>query len=429
MFNIDNRSDMDSLMLHCEDCGMKRSMTTAFSPNAFSNHQCGGHHPHLGDDYSSDCNETMTARLRSSSSVYFPATASALTIPPWSRLAVRLIQTEFDYLITLDNYGEDAVADYIKRKLLPKATRPLSLSDMMSAYHLVKEKQGSAELQSEADVFAAEYDVLCRGTVSDEEYVATEAKVPAGFERIIEAVNVIDKLTVVSALVGFTRVSPWDGSIEDNPALAPLSRTRKQWYPACKMLGEGIFIKFSQAALDEWEKRVGDRYSDMAAMLDESFFTNERFSPRYVVLHTFAHLLIRQLSEECGYNASSITERIYSTYIDDSRDMYGVLIYLATSDSEGSLGGLISIANDSSRLRAILLNMLHKARWCSADPLCSSSKKQGFNSLNYAACHDCVLLPETSCEFRNVLLDRASIVGTPDEPKLGLFAAIEQDFE
>ena len=104
--------------------------------------------------------------------------------------------------------------------------------------------------------------------------------------------------------------------------------------------------------------------------------------------------------------------------------MCGVLIYLATSDAEGSLGGLISIANDPNRLHIILNNMLHKALWCSADPLCCNSTKQGFHSLNYAACHDCVLLPETSCEFRNVLLDLISIVGKLDNPDLGLMGQI-----
>jgi hypothetical protein len=65
--------------------------------------------------------------------------------------------------------------------------------------------------------------------------------------------------------------------------------------------------------------------------------------------------------------------------------------------------------------------MLLKAQWCSADPLCVTSKQQGFMSLNYAACHDCVLVPETSCEFHNALLDRVSIVGLPEDPSLGFF--------
>jgi hypothetical protein len=99
--------------------------------------------------------------------------------------------------------------------------------------------------------------------------------------------------------------------------------------------------------------------------------------------------------------------------------MNGVLVYLTSSDSDGSLGGLISIAQNKNLLEKIMRKMIQKALWCSADPFCLNSNGQGFESLNYAACHDCTLLPETSCEFRNVLLDRVSIVGTPEERSLG----------
>jgi hypothetical protein len=48
----------------------------------------------------------------------------------------------------------------------------------------------------------------------------------------------------------------------------------------------------------------------------------------------------------------------------------------------------------------------------------------GTTGLNLAACHACVMLPETSCEHNNVLLDRALLVGTPEDPTLGFFAAL-----
>lgn len=430
MYNYDNRSDIDSLIVECEDCNLKRGMSLAFSRNAFAGengYQCKGKHPHLGKDYIAECAETMTARLRSSSSVYFPATLSALTIPPWSRKAVQLIETEYDELNAWAQHGEQAVIDYIKRKILPKAKNSITQSDLVSAYRLIKEQKSSSRMQSEADIFAAEYGVLCRGTSYDDEYVASTTKVPVGFEGIFEAITVIDKLTIINALVGFTRINPWDGVL-NNSQLAPLSKAKKNWLPAVKLLGEGIFFKFNHDTLSVWVRAVTNRYQEMASELQESFLENERFSPQYIALHTFAHLLIRQLADDCGYSTSSIKEKIYSTYMDEPTrpNMCGVLVYLATSDSEGSLGGLISIANDSKRLQSILKNMLHKALWCSADPLCCTSTQQGFHSLNYAACHDCVLLPETSCEFRNVLLDRISIVGKPEKPDLGLMGKIAE---
>ena len=91
--------------------------------------------------------------------------------------------------------------------------------------------------------------------------------------------------------------------------------------------------------------------------------------------------------------------------------MCGILIYTASSDSDGSLGGLAR-QGVTEKLRDILLAMLEEASWCSNDPICIDSRNQGYASLNYAACHACGLLPETSCECGNVLLDRGAIIGT-----------------
>ena len=430
MYNVGNRSDIDSLIIECVECGEKRRMSLAFSKNAFSGgngYPCQGKHPHLGDGYRTDCSEMLTARLRSSSSVYFPATLSALTIPPWSRRAVQLIEAEYETLKSFDKLGgESAVIDHINKKVLPKAKNPITLSDLLLAFKLIKEQKFSSDMRTEADVFAAEYDVLCRGETNDEddkhEYAASTAHVPNAFADFFDSITIIDKLTVVNALLGFTRVSPWDGNLEDRTRLVPLSVKKKRWLPAVKLLGEGIFFRLKKDTLESWENRIIGRYDPMANELGSSFYINERFSAQYVALHTFAHLLIRQLADDCGYSASSMKEKIYSTFsgLPDRTEMCGVLIYLATSDAEGSLGGLISIAKDYRRMEAVLINMLQKASWCSADPLCCNSTQQGFNSLNYAACHDCVLLPETSCEFRNILLDRVAVVGKPGYPELGL---------
>lgn len=100
--------------------------------------------------------------------------------------------------------------------------------------------------------------------------------------------------------------------------------------------------------------------------------------------------------------------------------MSGILIYTASSDSDGSLGGLAR-QGLSEKIRDTMLNMLESASWCSNDPVCIDSQSQGYMSLNYAACHSCSLLPETSCECGNLLLDRGVIIGTSDDASLGYF--------
>ncbi len=135
-----------------------------------------------------------------------------------------------------------------------------------------------------------------------------------------------------------------------------------------------------------------------------------------VLLHTLAHVMIHEWSLDSGYPAASLRERIYS-----GDGMAGVLIHTATSDSAGSLGGLVA-QGEPDRLAKALRSAVRRAEWCSTDPLCLETEISGTGGTNLAACHACVMLPETSCEHNNGLLDRALLVGTPEDPSLGFFA-------
>ena len=100
--------------------------------------------------------------------------------------------------------------------------------------------------------------------------------------------------------------------------------------------------------------------------------------------------------------------------------MQGILIYTASGDSEGTMGGLVR-QGKPGRLEATLHRAINRAAWCSSDPVCMESTGQGTDSANLAACHGCCLLPETSCEEGNRLLDRALLIGKADRPKLGYY--------
>lgn len=104
--------------------------------------------------------------------------------------------------------------------------------------------------------------------------------------------------------------------------------------------------------------------------------------------------------------------------------MAGFLIYTASSDSAGSLGGVVAQAQ-LDRLKASLLGALQRGRRCSADPLCIEADSPGTNNVNLAACHACVPLPEVSCEKMNCFLDRALVVGTPEDPGMGYFVELD----
>ena len=141
---------------------------------------------------------------------------------------------------------------------------------------------------------------------------------------------------------------------------------------------------------------------------------------RFVLLHTLSHLLIRQLCFECGYSSSALAERIYS---DEDNGMAGILIYTASADSEGALGGLVR-EGLPDRLYGTFKTALFRANWCSSDPICSELQQQGIQGLNKSACHACCLVAETSCDHANSLLDRSVMIGSKENPNLGYFSRL-----
>ena len=146
-------------------------------------------------------------------------------------------------------------------------------------------------------------------------------------------------------------------------------------------------------------------------------------TPRYVMVHTFAHLLMNQLTYECGYSSASLRERLY---VADTPDpVAALLIYTAAGDSEGTMGGLVRMGKPGY-LEPAIYAALAGARWCSSDPVCMElgESGQGPDSCNLAACHSCALVPETACEEFNRFLDRGLVVGTLDSPQLGFFSAL-----
>ncbi len=59
----------------------------------------------------------------------------------------------------------------------------------------------------------------------------------------------------------------------------------------------------------------------------------------------------------------------------------------------------------------MLASVFDHADWCSLDPVCAEHEGQGPSQLNRAACHACALVPEPSCQFGNLLLDRVFVAG------------------
>jgi hypothetical protein len=253
-----------------------------------------------------------------------------------------------------------------------------------------------------------------------------DAESGGAISRGLSSIGLLHKLRETRAFIGFSRWLPDDGkNLEARKDFIKLGRSIT-WLPAVVVKGEGVFFEFNEVQLKRWasQKEIIYRINTLSDSYNSERVKRGKerrvISPEFILIHTFAHLVINQFSYECGYGSSALRERIYCNLDFPDESMNGVLIYTASGDSEGSLGGLVRQGKPGN-LEAIIYNAIENAKWCSSDPICIDSRGQGPNSCNLAACHNCSLLPETCCEESNMLLDRAMLIGELDNPSIGYF--------
>lgn len=231
-------------------------------------------------------------------------------------------------------------------------------------------------------------------------------------------------------LLGFTRVDAPDPDADpaNQPNIVTLSKGRNErWLPAAEVNGEGIFIEFNKEMLSKWlgisaVKDISERYAESYKDFCQSkgwTITSVR-NAVYVLMHTFAHLLIKQMSMSSGYSSSAIRERIYF-----GDNMAGILLYTGSADKEGSLGGLVELGS-ISQLTGIMRDAFQEALVCTNDPECMSNMPAGKNS-NGAACHSCCMISETACENGNRMLDRGLVVPIPGREDNAYFRELVND--
>jgi hypothetical protein len=280
--------------------------------------------------------------------------------------------------------------------------------------------------------FTALRSVPNAASAADREFRTEHVDVPPAFRDLIEAVVIVRRLREVRAIAGFTRIdSPFDLLADEDEQRAQyriqaLSSSELYWRPAVELRGEGIFIQLSERAVSKWEQlpAVVERSVAMAQIhrawrRDHELPAADYPGARFVLLHSLAHMLIQGLALDCGYSSTSIRERIYASS-SDKDPIAGILLYTATPDSDGSLGGLAD-KGQPERLEVLLRDAFERARFCSSDPLCGHSAPGEMGRLNGAACHACLFASETSCERANSYLDRAHVVETVAQLRTNFF--------
>lgn len=420
-------------------CGAKKSIAGATRPGSLNriDYRCKGAKPWLGiesDDKHSCGREDVKVLLRGATNVWFADTRSSILIPTDDAAAtqkiVGILNEFFDVLKTRRINGEwdrsfiDILADkhHVNRDVLFGA--------FVTRNELIEGLPEVCEEMSEDEYRLAEYKVLIKNSGGDAHHFHSQNH-PIDYYnqkvgKYLQSISLVPKLRETRAFVGFSRLEPNDAAVSESKKM--LRTGSENWLPAIEIYGEGIFFEFDGEALQRWAQQanVHERIEKLNRTYRKSKFGQSSegdLRPEFVLIHTFAHLLINQLSFDCGYGSSALRERIYCEKTSNEHKMYGVLIYTASGDSEGSLGGLVR-QGEPGRIEDTIVDAVRNAQWCTSDPICVQSAGQGPESCNLAACHNCALLPETCCECGNRLLDRGLIVGTLNDKDIGFLKEI-----
>ena len=404
-------------------CGEERSLYEASMIGTGALGRCEGKRPWIGQYAREGCGELYRLLVRTASNAYFPQIMSVISLPEFDTGLAARVSLHYERLKAADDLG--ALANFRMIPELGAAFEDIADQTVIAEY---RRQKGEGE-REDVPVKAAEFEILNKGdAVIGEDSARSRFHAEtlprevwdSGRDGILATVDklvLVHRLREVVSLLGFTRfeaISPdKNGELDLDVARASLAETIT-WLPAVENRGEGVFLSFQSEEIETWLARTGVR--ERSQRIEEGWqaWAAERHRPvdgfpglPYVMLHSLSHMLMTTIALDCGYPASSLRERVYASQGD-----YGILIYTGSSDSEGTLGGLVEAGRcfDSHLRRA-----LAHGRLCSNDPVCADhtpdARLEG-RMLQGAACHGCLLIAETSCEQRNDFLDRALVVPT-----------------
>ena len=430
--------DLQDVRITCNGCGANLRMSVAaqrYTESLPTLGFCTGKRPWMGDDRPVGCGEAMRFLLRSASHAYFSVSASVIHVPdPGAEL-----REQVSKIIELIKNAKSAGQIEMLRELQDPVKAALDGISNDAAFAEVMRRRDGKPVQYKK-VKEAEIELLQSlppALTTDRpggRFFGRAIVLPKKRSKVMEPIDrivLIPRLSEVRALAGFTRFEPRtvdvDGELDIGAEVARLDDPLT-WLPAVENYGEGFFFSFKNKALTDWEGWPAVRAR--AELFEQGFklWQQQRedrkkvkpdfIPPRFVLLHSLAHLLITAVSLDCGYAASSVRERIYC-----GAGGSGILLYTASPGSEGSLGGLVEVGR---RLSRYLEQALDLGRLCSNDPVCAAhapAHEIGASDrhLEGASCHGCLLISEPSCERMNQYLDRTLVVPTVESADAAFF--------
>jgi Domain of unknown function (DUF1998) len=447
----------------CE-CGDERSLaqiteasssgeneTTELSKNLDKEGQpylCPGKQPWLGTEEGGECGLPIRGSLRSASNLYYADVRSSIYLPRGNsqvpaELVSLLERPPYSTIINVvSSISLELTIDQLKKKH-GQLLQDFSDDVLSKAIKIVL--SGSAENTNWPDIkiesedqetaFRREEFEILRQRRNEDSLIIRQPNIDTYnplLRKYFSRIMLVSKLRETRALAGFTRILPEnDQKLDIRKAMLRKNISNQDnddWLPAYIVHGEGIFLELKEELLRIWElqQKVHQRMSPLIQRAEQmernKKMRGKPIGPRFILLHTFSHLIMNRLTFECGYSSAALRERLYVSE-NLTAPMMGLLIYTAAGDSEGTMGGLVRMGQPGN-LEPIIQKALTEARWCSSDPVCMEMGDrggQGPESCNLAACHNCSLVPETACEEFNRFLDRAAVVGKVGDRKLGFF--------
>ncbi len=446
-----------SATIYCKSCQRERPMNAAQGDRGvLVLPRCRGRMPQNGTYAPKGCGEQLKLMLIGASNLWFPMVQSIIVLPRTEQESkadqvakLQSAYTTHDVLKQRFEKGLDSFRDSLEDKGLD--LYKLDDESLNELVHIVLGgvEVSDAELKKQIETFdplsllEPEYTFL-RAITKDSEpnprdqsgLRISNVEVSESAEYSVSQILALKKLRKVNAVTGFTRIDEMERASDLPARIAPLSKRRPTWTVATEDRGEGIFISFDEQMIAEWEEEIEktetwafyhdahtrnfvNRYSKTSKADPES-----RMKPaRYWLLHTLSHQLIRSMASQSGYGSASISERIYAWKSEEKRPAAAsILLTTTASDSDGTLGGLVQLAEDIS-IRDLVAQSLLRSMRCSSDPICGHRvPKDPEDFLHGASCHACSMVSETSCENGNRFLDRKMLTQLPDSEIRGFFA-------
>lgn len=444
----------------CAACGATRGMAEAQGAVGRDKlpQKCRGRHPHL-NAFDASCNARPALIMMGASNLWFPSTQSIIVMPRTDAEETEALSDRLRAELGIDQinqFGDQvpviralAEARGIGISSVPDEELAAAIADAMTPTDSEEVRYEKLAQWDPIELLVPEWQYLQRPALFPQQQnssglMVTEMQRGPALRPGIARVVAVNQMKKINAVLGFTRLDEMDRINDVVSRLVKLTRSGKPtWVPATEDRGEGIFLQLDLEAVTTWEQTIltsalwdalraahrrnfQRRFSATAKLVDPDVRLP---APRYWLLHTLAHTLIREMAMVCGYGAASLSERIYAWEAIPNRPAAaGLLICTTASDSEGTLGGLVALS-EPIRLQGLVAAALRRAARCSSDPVCAMrtpSDPEDF--LHGAACHCCTFASETSCEKSNRFLDRRFLLSLPSatgETVPGFFGSVD----